>query len=137
MRRVLPIVILVGGVVAAGCGGKDSPVAPTPPPLAAATIQTSGTATWEACLSGNCLFQGEARNTGTGCAGDVRGVIRFFNAASQQIGSAQWVLVAGRIVRPNEAFVYRSTVHVDAAVVSNSNGGSYQSEPAWTNVACN
>lgn len=133
MKKVAVLFLLA--FTYAACGGKDSPAAPTPPPpLAQANIQTSGTSTWEACLSGNCLFQAEARNVGTGCASDVRGVLRFFNAASQQLGTASWSLQAGRIVRPNEAFVYRSTVYVDRTVVSGTT--TYQSEPAWTSVAC-
>lgn len=131
--RLLGLVLVICTV---GCGGNDGPTAPSqPPPLPTAQITPSGSASWEACLSGSCLFQAEARNTGLGCAADVRGVVRFFNGQQQLVGSAQWTLGA-RIVRPNEAFLYRSTVYVGRDVILAANGGTYQSEPAWTNVAC-
>lgn len=135
------ILVVLAAVIAVGCGGNNggsTPTTPTPPPLPAATITPSGSGSWAACLGDRaCLFQGEARNTGAGCASHVRGVVRFYGSQQQQVGSAAWALDVGRIVRPNEAFVYRSTVFVEGSVIAASQGGTYESEAAWTNVPCN
>lgn len=126
---LVPMVTLL-----AACGGSQSPVvASTPTPLPAANLVTSGAGTWLLCAV-NCVFQGDGRNLGSGCARDVRGVTRFYGASGEQLGSAfAWSLAATRTVRPNEAFVYLVTL---VPTDINSRMRQYRSEVAWTNVAC-
>lgn len=130
MKRLLAVVCLAS----AACGGSSP--APAPTPLPAATITPSGQGAWVNCSTvlSRCDFQGEARNTGTGCATAVRGVIRFYDGGQQQLGSSDsWALPAAQIVRRNEAFSYL-VFSVGPSIYTASS--SYVSESAWTNVAC-
>lgn len=117
----------------AACSGKDNPVGNSPP-LPAANIVTTGQSSWIACtVTFGCLFQGEGRNEGPGCATAVRGTVKFYNAQDQQLGTAyEWALVAGQILRPNESFSYKTLafIGVDPTITA------YRSSPSWTNVAC-
>lgn len=128
-------VVLVA-LSAIACGGNSStPASPSPPPLAAANLQASGQGSWVSCLRDDCQFQGEIRNSGPGCANQVRGVVRFLNPQGQQVGSSEWLLAGSQVIRVNETVVYRS-LYISGAVIQSASNGTYRSEPAWTNVAC-
>lgn len=125
------ICALTLGLLVSACGGSDN--SPTAPPAATptASLTTSGTGQWVTCLGTlGCNFQGDARNVGAGCAGTVRGVTRFYDAAGTQVGVGQWGL-GSRVIRPNEAFLY-STIERFA----NTSITAYLTEPTWTNVTC-
>jgi hypothetical protein len=136
--------ILVAALLASACG-SSSPAAPTaaappPPPAPTANIVATAQGNWTSCLpaiggfAGACSFQGEATNSGAGCAIDVRGVTRFYNSASVQLGTtAAWTLTGSRIVRPGESFAYLTSSEDLPTVNAVS---TYQTQPSWTNVAC-
>jgi hypothetical protein len=134
--------ILVLAVLASACGGS-SPTAPsvtTPPPVAVANIVATAQGSWTSCLPaiggfpGACSFQGEASNTGSGCAIAVSGVTRFYNSAHAQLGTtAAWSMPSSRMIRPGESFAYLTTSEDLSTVNAVS---TYQTQPAWTNVAC-
>src|SRR5688500_15449835 len=90
MRRSL---ILLAALVLVGCGGS-SPTAPKVTP--AASLAPRGNMTFSCGV--DCSFEGEAVNSGPGCAVNVRGVSRLLNNANIEIGRAEWTL-PGRTIR--------------------------------------
>lgn len=92
---------------------------------------------WESCTFG-CRFKLEARNTGSGCAEAVRGIVRLYldQAAfdsGDQLESAGWSLPDTRRINPGEAFSYVATVSQGAAEASPA---IYVAEFSWDDVAC-
>jgi hypothetical protein len=129
--------VTVASLSLVGCGGSGSPAAPTPPPPPpAAQLVIDGDGAWRQCSSilGLCIFQGGLRNTGAGCAGNVRGVTRFIDANGTQSAPFNWTLpAAAAVLRPNEVVAYQINA-VPFALSTTST--RYQTEPAWDNVAC-
>ncbi len=130
--RYVPAILVA--LACAACG-SDTPTTPSPPAIPAANLQMSGQAVWRSCntILGGCIFQGEGRNVGQGCAGTVRGVVRFYGPQQQQIGTAYAWSLGAKVVRPNEAFVYDTGL---SYVPQDQTISTYQSEPTWTNVLC-
>lgn len=112
----------------AGCGG-------TTEPEALANIVAFGPGTWVTCLTRGCDLNAEARNTGIGCATDIRGITRFYDIAGEQNGSGfSWQTSAlPNLVRPNEAFTY---VVRSVPLSIRNNYETFVSEISWTNVRC-
>lgn len=144
MKRLLLALALV---TCSACASDPAPAAPTPvptptptpAPLATANLISLNGAAWVSCLPaiggfpGACQLQGQIQNTGTGCAGTVRGTTVFFNG-SQAIGSpAAWSLNTSLVMRPGETLVYLTTSE-PLSVVNLSPG--YVTTPSWSNVAC-
>jgi hypothetical protein len=115
--RLRVAVVLVAGCSVAWSGPSkiESPVAPTPTPGQPAPPQTSipvanliladeSTITRGNCeariaaalnagaATATCPFSGSLRNTGQGCAANVRGTANVFRdrEGQQQLGSAEW-----------------------------------------------
>jgi len=122
---------------ALSCGDK-SPTAPRVPPIPSARIETSGTLTYNACRDwvapGGwlCNFKGEAKNEGQGCAINVRGITRLFDASNdKELAKSEWSLDAGRRINPGESFLYRGEIWV-----ADVKEHYYQTECFWDNVRC-
>ena len=131
MRYRLPLIALF---LVAGCGG-NSPAAPSaPPPIPSATIQSAGNSQWITCLTiiNTCTFQAEVRNAGPGCAANVRGVTRFYDAVDQVVGTFNWT-TGGGTMRRDESFVY-SIPGVPLNTAQRTT--TYQTVPSWDNVRC-
>lgn len=131
--------VLVLVIALVSCGGSKTPTTPAPiipPPLPKADLVGEGRGQWVNCLSfGDCGFQGEGRNRGAGCARSAKGVTRFYGNNDVQLGSAfSWSLVEDRILRPNEAFVYRTAAFVPATTVANT--ATFRAEMSWTDTVC-
>lgn len=134
MKRLLGVALLCSACA-------QSPAAPTPTPVPpastpAASIDTNGSLTIANCVYLNplftCDFTAPAKNTGTGCAGNVRGTLRTYRPKpiDTVIGAVTWTY--GGIVRPGEAFTYRGA----GALVPTEDGWTYQTEFAFDTVAC-
>lgn len=133
MCRIARVVVaIVLSSTAAGCG-EETPAEPETT-VTPANIVASGPWSWERCGS-TCEFRGEARNTGMGCAADIRGVTRLYDSQGDQIGGAiSWRgAFLPDLVRPNEAFVYRTNTVASSVKDATQ---TYQSEAFWTNVRC-
>ena len=103
-----------------------------------ANLTHDGEGTWTECYgvnTVNCDFIGDGRNVGLGCATDVRGVVKFLDAAGVQLGpSESWSLPGFlRVVRPDEAFTY--TVFLVPESIVNATEAKLQ-EFTWTDVEC-
>ena len=103
-----------------------------------ASLTQDSEGTWTECYginSINCDFIGDGRNIGLGCATDVRGVVKFLDAAGVQLGpSKSWSLPGFlRVVRPNEAFTF--TVFRIPQSIVNATETRLQ-EFSWTDVEC-
>jgi hypothetical protein len=86
---------------------------------------------------GRCTWQGAVQNTGSGCAGNVTGVVQFQNASGQTIGSSHqllFLMAAGHTLRPNEVIQVQSVTTVDRPTADAVR--TYTLQPSWTNVAC-
>lgn len=132
MRRLLILLAL-----AASACGKDTPVAPT---IIPATLIQQGTLIVNGCGTPSptgvyscSSYTGTVKNTGTGCASNVRGVTKTYVATTRaQVGSSEWFF-SGRI-RPNEEISYTGLV---IAVPGPLTGGwAYTTEASWDNVSC-
>ena len=118
MRRLL----IVACLAAAACGG-DSPAAPS---ILPAQLVSRGHLTFESCFSFGCSYYGEAINTGSGCATNVRGVLRLFSEQDALVASNAWSY--RERVRPNEVFIYGGCCVGQAF--------SYETTISWDNVSC-
>jgi hypothetical protein len=131
--------MLLGGVCLAlvACGGSNrSPTTPTPPPIPPATLVLDGQAQWVDCFPtlGLCVFRDGLRNTGTGCAANVRGVTRFIYAQNQESAPFNWnVPASAPILRPNEVVAYQIAA-VPYAIASTTT--AYRTESSWDDVRC-
>lgn len=116
----------------AACGGSSSPTQPSPPPAAA--ITATGTSQWSLCLPliNTCTWQAEIKNTGIGCAANVRGTVTFRTAQGVIEGSYNWT--GPSLMRPGETYVY--TVPNVPAAIASSSGGTYQTQPSFDTVRC-
>lgn len=132
MKRIV-VVLALGGLVSACSGNKT---APTPPP---ASIASQGTLIVQTCTQvssslANCFsYTGSLKNSGTGCASNLRGVTKTFVAGTQtQIGSSEWTY--SNTVRANEEVAY---IGFNLAVPLPLTGGwVYTTTPSWDNVKC-
>jgi len=100
--------VLAIALLSVGCGAEPAPTPVPVPQPAPAAIASEGSLAFELCGPGGslCLFSGTARNTGTGCAENVRGVTKVVDAAGVQVGAtAAWSYLSR--VRAGETFVYR------------------------------
>jgi hypothetical protein len=127
MRRVLIVVV---ALIVAGCGGSNTPTAPAMP---TANLSTQGNMTFSCSAFLGCTFQGEAKNTGQGCATNVRGVSRLLDPAGAEIDRADWNLVLSRKIRPAETFLYDGCCFTSIAVAA---PGSYKTQLSWDDVGC-
>lgn len=137
MQRRFMIAALLALVVA--CGGSNTAPTrtPAPAPIPPAQIVSGGGGSFINCLLtiDVCDFQGELRNSGAGCANDVRGIVRFFNASGQQLYTAfSWSLTATQVIRPNESFTFRARGVQPASGLQAT--ATYRVEPSWTDVRC-
>ena len=112
-KKVLVMSLLLILVLGA-CGGGSSggnPVTPTPAPtqptapplIPAANIIAFGQGQLLSCFFSQCDFQGEARNTGLGCADTVRGTTKFFNTNPVGIVAEDDHAVRPRCGRPHRS----------------------------------
>lgn len=116
--------------------GSDSPAAPTP----VASLAPTGSLSVQACqpptvtgVSTCLLFSGIIKNSGPGCASNVRGTTTTqFASTGQQIGSAGWSYSS--IVRPNEQFSYSGGPITIGNVVTGN--WVYITSPSWDSVKC-
>lgn len=136
-RHPLAVVALLIALAAAvlylsACGGSQA--APTPPPPPPATIVAVGPSQWVNCLPlvNLCTFQAEIRNTGSGCAANVRGTTRFETEGREVLGSFNWTGPASPM-RPNETFVY-TIPNIPVSIWSVPT--LFQTQPSWDNVRC-
>ena len=131
-RRCLHTLLIAHAVVlGVSCGGS-SPTTPSAPPTPA-NLVSEGDLRFPSCSSIGCSFEGEARNRGTGCATNVRGITRVFDNGNQQLDSKEWTLSRTRRIQPNEAFVYSGCCFRGSDV---DTPGYYRTEIFWDNVAC-
>lgn len=125
------VVALLAGL--AGCR-DDVPTAPPATPGAPAAVMVAeGEARWVACDSGACVFEGDAHNTGPGCATDITGVTSFFDAAGWDLGFIHWALEG--MVPPDTVVVYGGTAGPVASHIVFATR-SYHTEMSWTTVSC-
>lgn len=110
------------------------------PALSTARLERTGHGNWMACFGvgadgyTQCAFQGTVRNTGTGCATAIRGVVHFYDSNKTELSTAAWTADAP-LTRPNDTVTYR-TADVPIAVV-NATAGYEVAGLQWTDVACN
>lgn len=132
MRRAILVLI----IISAACGGSSSPTQPAPQPIPAANIVTDGGASWSFTpFATSALFHETMKNTGVGCAQNVRGVVKFFDQGGAQLGTSyNWSAPINiTTVRPSESFSYESGL---IPIFVSSGSKTYKSEPAWDNVRC-
>ena len=132
MRRLFVLVALLAG----GCGGSSSPVAPAPAPIPTASIVRSGNLVIDMCfaLGGglfSCGYHGVGENIGAGCGASVSGVTKsFMPNENTALDSNQWTY--GATVRPHEQFVYRGS----GLRVPSADGWTYSTAFTWTDIRC-
>lgn len=136
MPRQVSIVIGLA-LLAAACGGSDSPAAPTAPVrvIQEANVVTTGTLAVDCRpFTGDlvtCSFQGTAQNLGPGCAANLSGTTASYRpGATTPIDSEQWGY--GGFLRPNDQVVYKGI----NLVVPNVTGWLYRTSFVFQNVAC-
>jgi hypothetical protein len=80
----------------------------------------------------SCPFLGLMRNTGQGCAGNVRGETTIYrdSAGQQPISAGAWSYPD--VIRPNEQVTYNG----DAIGVPTSGQWFWRSSVNWDNVPC-
>ena len=133
LRVFVEGVVIVAFLALAGCGDDGVDVLPT------ANLVKDGAGGWTICRSIfggplTCGYTGDARNIGPGCATDVTGVIKFFDAANVQLGpSKSYAHNASTVIQSGQAFVYWATnvaesVRDATTVIS--------PDFSWTDVAC-
>jgi hypothetical protein len=140
MRPVMTA--LIAGLMFSACSGSPAAPAAPPPP---ASVQPEGTVSTSSCSASGQVyrcgsFSGTARNMGSGCAANVRGVITTYATATNtsglapntQVGSAPWTHVG--LVRPNEQVAFDGgPITIGAPLFG---GWSYQNSITWDSVAC-
>ena len=147
MSRLVAVACLLM-MVACGDDAPSSPTAPTPvvmspppqPPSARIIREPSSSGKFVRCSGGGrlpiprtCTFLAAARNTGEGCATDVRAAVTFRDANKGVISGPKesYPLVPpSRIVRPGEVFNY------EVGLVNPEGVTAYSVEFAWTTVSC-
>jgi hypothetical protein len=136
MKKLLPLALLLGLVA---CGGSSPTAPPTPAPIPAANLGSDGAqGQWSLCAGppfNVCNFSAGVRNSGPGCATNIRGVVRFLDGAGNQVGaSVNWTAPAAVVIlRPNESFTF-----VMAGVASSfmTSAQTFRTEANWDNVRC-
>jgi hypothetical protein len=133
MRSLAALALLAMlALVTSGCGGNKNE------PILAANLVVVGTLSVSNCqvfsVTGlfNCgTFSGIIRNTGPGCAANVRGTtVSVFTDGGGQIGSAGWSYSG--TVRDGEQFNYTG----GPIVVAQTGLWEYVTTPSWDNVRC-
>ncbi len=123
MKQFLLSLVLVGCV---GCG--NSPTSPTK--IEPANIVSTNAGTFSYLNPYSSVFNLVLKNTGSGCASHVRGIITFSTGTGIKLITLQWqtdILV----VRPGETFVVTVDTEADLTLAQ-----SYQVEANWTNAVC-
>ena len=133
-RLFLALVLLV----CTACGGS-SPTAPAAPaPIPDANLVDGGGAQVTNCLPApfsTCNFTASVKNNGPGCAANIRGVVKFFDGGSAQVGAPLNWSLPGTVpmLRAQETVAY--TVFQAPASTLNA-GRTYRVEVNWDNVRC-
>lgn len=128
MRATFLCVLIAAAGIA--CGGNT----PTQPRIPEAVLVQTGTFSFPICLAGLCTYQGEARNSGNGCAANVRGVTRLLAASGAQVATDDWALDTSVRIRPSELFIYRDCCIAQS--VASQQGNTYRTTFSWDNVRC-
>ena len=156
--RLRVAVVLVAGCTVACSGGSSkakNPVAPTPIPVRPAPPPTpvpvadlilaaESTITLGNCeariaaalnagaATATCPFSGLLRNTGQGCAANVRGRSSVFRdrEGQQETGSADWTHAG--VVQPAEQVTYSG----ESITVPTASQWFWRSSVNWDNVRC-
>jgi hypothetical protein len=81
----------------------------------------------------SCRYQGEARNSGTGCALRVRGVTRIHDGSGREIGRDEWSLDPARRVRQGETFLFEGCCFSLGQV---NFARSSRTEISWDDTSC-
>lgn len=135
MKRLM----IAGLILLAGCGGSTPTQPATPTPIPAANLAGDGSSPQITLCAGapfnTCTFQAAVKNSGPGCATNIRGVVKFFDQAGGQIGaSLNWIAPAAvTTLRVNETFSY--TVSPVQTATLNA-AATFRTEAAWDNVRC-
>lgn len=106
--------------------------------MPAATVRLDGNGQLTACAqitqrTIRCDYGETGRNTGPGCATEVRGRVRIV-AGETEIAAARWFLPNSRVLMPDEEFNY--TVKIDAAPDAFKSATAYATEAEWKTVRC-
>jgi hypothetical protein len=131
--------VVLGILLFIACGGATAPTpAPTPPPIPTATLVGEGGGQWSLCAGppfSVCTFQAAVKNTGPGCAVNIRGVVKFFDAAGAQLSTAyNWTAPpAVSVLRPGESFSYLIPLVPSALSVT---AATFRTEAAWDPTRC-
>ena len=79
-----------------------------------------------------CSYSQDYRNTGKGCANNVRGKVRAFQGDTL-LQTVDWSLATSIVIQPGEIFpVEDCCITSDTAQAANR----YTGEAFWNNVAC-
>ena len=141
------IALCAAGVVACGGGGsatsQQTPTSPStrtppPPPTPAARVQLDGNGQLTGCATLTprtirCDFGESGKNTGPGCAIDVRGRVRLL-AGEMDVAGERWLLGTTRVLMPDEQFSYAIKLDVTPDELKSVTG--YRTELEWNNTPC-
>ena len=131
----LRLAFALSALLLVACGG-DSPSGPSAAAnIVAANIVSAGGGNFTLCNSVGCVgFNVPLRNTGAGCASEVRGTVTVMTGQQQPVGTWQWVV--STTMRPGETVVATANPSQTSAITSNAQVTSYTVSPSWTNVRC-
>lgn len=122
-------VVALTALLCGACDGDPLGLSSTPTiPPANIVVNSGSKLRWE-CPFSQCRFEGEARNTGSGCAYNVRGVTKFYDANHAMLARADWTYASK--VRPGESFLYSGWIDPWSGTVAN-----FGTEFAWDDVSC-
>ncbi len=113
-------------LLSVGCG--DNPASPSK--ILPANIISTNNGTFSTIASYGSTFHAVMKNTGTGCASHVRGVITFSTGTGIKLITLQWVSDI-QVIRPGETFVF--TVQTEADLTLSQ---TFKVEANWVNAVC-
>ncbi len=129
-------IFVVAAISLAACGGGDSGTGTDDDPtIPTANLVPVGGGNFTDCGSVFCKFVGDGRNSGSGCAEVVRGVVKFLDAAGAQLGASEaWELSPGTVIRSGESFTF--TIFGVNLTIVNTPVAATTEEFSWTDVSC-
>ena len=135
--RLVPFALLI--LVLAACGegsGGGGGGGPTEPPVddTAADIVAVGGVEIGLCPDSGleCSYSQRYRNSGAGCANNVRGKVRAYQGDTL-LQTVDWSLATSTVIQPGEIF------QVDDCCIASSTAQAanrYTGEAFWNNVSC-
>jgi hypothetical protein len=142
-------IVAICTVANVGCGGggnstaegtptPTAPSTPRPAPTPAASVTLDGNGQLTACESitvrvTRCDFSESGRNTGPGCAKEVRGTVALVSG-EMDVVSQRWFLQASRVLMPDEQFTH--TIRFDSAPDNFKQVTGYRAAVQWANTPC-